>query len=42
MDARNRFGAAEAQTEDEDRPQLAIAVGIAKLRHVVQQQAESM
>ena len=40
MDARGQSGAAEAQTEDEDRPQLAIAAEIAESRQVVQQQAE--
>ena len=33
---------AEAQTENEDQPQLAIAATIAELRQVVQQQAELM
>ena len=40
MSAKGLSGAAEAQTENEDQPKLAIAAEIAKLRQVVQQQAE--
>ena len=42
MDTRGQSRAAEAQTECEDQPQLAIAAKIAELRQVVQQQAELM
>ena len=34
--------ATESHNEDENQPQLAIAVEIAELRQVVQQQAELM
>ena len=42
MYTRGQFGAAEAQTTNENHPQLAIAAEIAELRQVVQQQAELM
>ena len=42
MDTRGWSRAVEPQIEDEDQPQLAIAVEIAELRQVVQQQAELM
>ena len=37
---RGQSRAAEAQIENEDHPQLAIAAEITKLRQAVQQQAE--
>ena len=40
MDATDRSGATEAQTEDEDQPQLAIATEITELKQVIQQQVE--
>ena len=42
MGTRGRPRAVEAQAENEDQPQLSTAVEIAKLRQVVQQQAELM
>ena len=39
---RGRFRVAEAQIENEDQPQLAIAAKIAELRQAIQQQAELM
>ena len=40
MGTRGRPRAVEAQTENEDQPQLAITTEIAELRQVVQQQAK--
>ena len=40
MSTRGRPRAIEAQAENENQPQLAIAIKIAELRQVVQQQAE--
>ena len=40
MDTKGRSGAVEAQTENEDQPQLAIVAEIVELRQAVQQQAE--
>ena len=40
MDTRGWSRAAEAQTEDEDQPQLAIVAEIVELRQVVQKQAK--
>ena len=40
MDTKGRSGAVEAQTENEDQPQLAIVDEIVELRQAVQQQAE--
>ena len=42
MNTRGLSRATNAQTENEDQPQLAIATKIAELRQVVQQQAELM
>ena len=42
MDTKGRSGAVEAQTANENQPQLAIAAEIAELRQVVQEQAELM
>ena len=42
MDTRGQSRATEGQTKNEDQPQLAIAIEIAKLRQVVQQQVELM
>ena len=39
---RGQSGAIEAQTRNEDQPQLAIATKIAELRQAAQQQAELM
>ena len=42
MDTKGWSGPVEAQTENEDQPQLAIVAEISELRQVVQQQAELM
>ena len=42
MKVRCQSRAAEAQTENENQPQLTTTAEIAKLRQVVQQQAELM
>ena len=42
MGTKGRSGSVEAQTRNENQPQLAIAAEIAELRQVVQQQAELM
>ena len=42
MYTRRQARAAEAQTENENQPQLAMTAEIAELRQVVQQQAELM
>ena len=42
MDTRGRSRVVEAQTENEDQPQLAIIVEIGELRQAAQQQAELM
>ena len=40
MDTRCRSRATEAQTENEDQPQLVIAAKITELRQAIEQQAE--
>ena len=42
MGTKGQSGVVEAQTENEDQPQLAIVVEIVKLRKVVVQQVELM
>ena len=42
MYTKGQSRATEAQAENENQPQLAIAVEIAELRQVMQQQAELM
>ena len=42
MYTKGQSRATEVQTENENQPQLAIAVEIAELRQVMQQQAELM
>ena len=42
MDTKGQSRAVEAQTKNEDQPQLAIVAELAELRQVVQQQADLM